>query len=393
MHKAGQKIAAEIRASGVIPFSRFMELALYCPDCGYYEAEADKIGRKGDFFTSVSVGPLFGQLLGFQFARWFQEWAKTCLGPAKIAEAGAHDGTLARDILIYLRQHCPDIFESVEYWIVEPSERRKELQVRLLGDLACKVRWTSNLGSLRDAHPEGFRGVIFANELLDAMPVHRLCWDAKGKQWFEWGVTLQGDRFVWVRPGRARSPSEPSVSPDTPQGSGRLGEAALPSRVLTLLPQLPPALLDVLPDGFSTEVSPAALDWWTHAARILSYGALLTFDYGLTTEEFLLPHRAEGTLRAYRSHRLSPDVLADPGEQDITAHVNFSLLEQAGESAGLRTASFVTQEQFLTGIVKQLWSEASSSQTWNAQLTNQLRTLTDPTGLGRFKVLLQTRLG
>lgn len=407
MHEPGQKIVQEIKLRGAIPFSRFMELALYCPEYGYYEAEGDNLGRRGDFFTSVSVGPLFGEMLAFQFQRWLSDWAESCPGAAKIAEAGAHDGTLARDILAALRRDQPGLFESVEYWIVEPSDRRRQWQKNKLEGFRSKVRWAKDLKELSTHDSGGYSGVIFANELLDAMPVSRCGWDAKRKQWFEWGVTLDKDYFVWVRlpggvrllSGQGRGESDEAFPGPNSPGPGRLGEATppclgeatLPKVPDPFMPLLPPALLEVLPDGFTTEMSPAAVDWWSRAARILRHGALLTLDYGLTTEEFFHPHRYEGTVRSYRSHRLTPDPLADPGQQDITAHVNFSLIQEAGEQGGLRTEAFLTQSQFLSSILQHLWSANPSGQNWGTTQTRQFRTLTDPAGLGRFKVLVQTR--
>jgi SAM-dependent MidA family methyltransferase len=164
-----------------------------------------------------------------------------------------------------------------------------------------------------------------------------------------------------------------------------------------LLSRLPAELLKVLPDGFTIDFCSGALDWWAAASRVLGKGALVAIDYGMTSEEFFLPHRLEGTLRAYRSHQVSSDVLANPGEQDITAHVDFSLLQQAGEKAGLRTEAMVSQLQFLTAIVQRVFSKAGGRQSmdslvdWTRQQKRQFRTLTSPEGLGRFRVLVQSR--
>ncbi len=197
-------------------------LALYCPIYGYYEKEEDNIGRRGDYYTSVSVGSLFGELLAFQFAEWLEEvpgWGATgrVLGPdgkasagtevMRVVEAGAHEGGWPADVLGWLRQHRPALFERLGYWIVEPSDRRRAWQERKLGEFGPKVRWVRDLAGLtaradsepRVPHSAGVRGIIFSNELLDAMPVHRLGWDAKQRGWFEWGVTLRAGQFVWTR--------------------------------------------------------------------------------------------------------------------------------------------------------------------------------------------------
>jgi SAM-dependent MidA family methyltransferase len=160
----------------------------------------------------------------------------------------------------------------------------------------------------------------------------------------------------------------------------------------THAPSVPAELLDVLPDGFTVEVSPAAQAWWRDAASALRWGKLLTLDYGLAAEEFFTPGRTDGTLRAYHRHKLVADVLAQPGEQDITAHVNFSAIQAAGEAAGLRTDVFQTQSAFLTGIVKRAWEDASGFGTWLPAHTRQFQTLTHPEHLGRsFRALVQAR--
>lgn len=347
-----------------MPFARFMELALYCPVCGYYEKEEDTIGRRGDYFTSVSVGSLFGELLAFQFAEWLGEE-----GAGQIVEAGAHDGRLAQDISSWLRQYRPGIFARLEYWIVEPSGRRRERQRKTLGGFG-HVRWAEDFARLPVvAQGNGVRRVIFANELLDALPVHRLGWDAKRRTWFEWGVGVSDERLVWER-----------------TKNGCAVEEAFPGI------EVPADLLAVLPEGFVIELCPAARNWWREAAQALTRGKLLTIDYGLTTEELLVPERKEGTLRAYHRHRASSDVLAHPGAQDITAHVDFSALQKAGESTGLQTEALVTQSQFLTRIAEQFWQHEPALGKWDAARMRQFQTLTHPEHLGRaFRVLVQSR--
>jgi SAM-dependent MidA family methyltransferase len=153
-----------------------------------------------------------------------------------------------------------------------------------------------------------------------------------------------------------------------------------------------PELLEVLPDGFTTEVCPAAETWWREAAELLKRGRLLTFDYGLNADEFFAPHRVNGTLRAYHRHHLNADLLANPGEQDLTAHVNFTALQQAGEVAGLKTESLQTQAQFLIGIGRRAWSAENAFGPWSRKLGREFQTLTHPQHLGRaFRVLAQSR--
>ena len=381
MNELSERIAGEIRDKGAITFARFMELALYCPNCGYYEREEDNIGRRGDYYTSVSVGSLFGELLAFQFVEWLQQ------DEMRIVEAGAHGGELARDILEWIREHRPKLSPRLEYWIVEPSESRQQWQRQKLADYGNQVRWVKSLEGLtggasphpQGSRPAGLRGIVFSNEFLDALPVHRLGWDAKARAWFEWGVTLNAGRFVWSRlPHEGSGCSRKESSAGLPPSHFQLSTAN--------------GLLEALPDGFTIEVCPAAEQWWREAAMALGRGKLLAIDYGLTAEEFFAPERKEGTLRSYRRHRPGGDVLADPGEQDITAHVNFSAIQAAGESAGLQTEAFLTQAQLLTGIAARTWNDEGGFGKWTAERIRQFQTLTHPEHLGRpFRALVQSR--
>ncbi len=372
MNELARKIISEIGRLGALPLARFMELALYCPVYGYYESDLDSIGRAGDYYTSVSVGSLFGELLGLQFAQWLEQLptphhpgAEPALGdPVQIVEAGAHHGDLTQNILQFLSNRRPALFNRLEYCIVEPSERRRGWQQRRLGGFGPRVRWVPALRELAGT----VRGVIFCNELLDAMPVHRFGWDRPHRRWFEWGVGVQDGRFVWQKmPDRQLGPE----FSDRWQG-----------------------LIEALPDGFVVETAPAAAAWWREAAQALSEGRLVTFDYGLTEAELFAPERRDGTLRAYSRHRQGADVLDQPGAQDITAHVDFSALRSAGEAKGLETEAFTTQEEFLTRIAAAVWEGKGGLGEWTPGRTRQFRTLTHPEFLGRrFRVLVQRRAG
>ncbi|HXT13586.1 MAG TPA: SAM-dependent methyltransferase [Candidatus Angelobacter sp.] len=429
MSKIIEKIAATIRAEGAISFARFMELALYCPDCGFYEKEEDNIGKSGDFFTSVSVGNLFGQLLAFQFDEWLHAEAAGRSTELRIVEAGAHNGQLAYDILTWLREHRNETFRRLEYYIVEPSEHRRKWQREKLKDFGNVIKWLTEISDLKtvqsfgenppersisspspprsggleplgkrrkefaEQRPERAeragaseslgRGeaalraqgehhlssstqllpytIIFSNELLDAMPLHRFGWDAREKKWFEWGVALNSEKFIW---SRLKNPS--------------------------LVPPLS-GLESVLPDGYIIETSPAAEKWWREASEALTRGKLMAIDYGFTAEEQFLPARAHGTLRAYHRHQVTHDILANPGEQDITAHVNFSTIQKTGEEAGLWTEAFCTQPRFLTRIVEKIFKQPGSCGEWAPKQTREFQTLTHPEHLGRgFRVLVQS---
>jgi SAM-dependent MidA family methyltransferase len=370
-------VRAEIAQDGPMPFRRFMELALYHPEHGYYERAATPIGRRGDFFTSVSVGPLFGQLLAWRFAGWLDALGSAG-DPVQIVEVGAHDGTLATDILGWLSEHRPDLLARLEYWFIEPSPRRRSWQEATLGCFSgARVHWWTGWEELPTTP---VRGVIFANELLDAFPLYRIGWDAQARHWFEWLVIVEGEGLDWGR--RQLDPELRTAA--LASVLGRAVEGATASVMA--------GLERVLPDGFSFEYCPAATEWWRQAAQSLGRGHLLTFDYGLGEGEMIRPERVGGTLRAYRDHRVSDDLLADPGEQDLTAHVNFSALQHAGEATGLRTESLVAQEQFLTAIVAEAMRQPTVFGDWTDEHTRQFRTLAHPAHLGRsFRVLVQGR--
>jgi SAM-dependent MidA family methyltransferase len=250
----------------------------------------------------------------------------------------------------------------MQFNIIEPSLARQEWQKEKLEKFAPHVRWFDDLKTLSGAAPHpSFSGVIFSNELLDAMPVHRFGWDAGNKKWFEWGVALEGEKFVWAK---------------IQNSEFRIQNSELES---------------VLPDGYMVEISPAAENWWREAAGVLEHGRLMTVDYGLGADELFSPSRPRGTLRAYFRHHMADDILANPGEQDITAHVNFPAIQAAGESAGLTTETFSTQTQFLTRVLENAIKDKSFGE-WNARRTRQFQTLTHPEHLGHaFRVLIQSR--
>lgn len=320
------------------------------------------IGRKGDFFTSVSVGNLFGQLLAFQFAEWLAE-CQTETRPVQIVEAGAHRGDLARDILTSLRANHPALFQNLQYGIVEPSSVRQQWQAATLAEFSHTVTWASGISS-----SSPINGIIFANELLDAMPIRRFGWDATKKAWFEWGVALNNGQFVWTR--LDSSSAGATISPPFETNDD---------------------LLAVLPDGFTFERCLEAETWWQNAAGALHSGKLMTIDYGLTDDELAAPERRNGTLRAYYRHHLTDDLLARPGEQDLTAHVNFSALIRRGEGIGLQTELFDIQSRFLTKIFTRI-GKKETHQPWAAAHARQFQTLTHPDHLGgNFRVLIQSR--
>jgi SAM-dependent MidA family methyltransferase len=358
---AGDVIRAEIAArGGAISFARFMELALYAPGVGYY-AQADRaIGRGGDFYTSVSVGPVFGFLLAWRFAGWCGE-----LRRLELVEAAAHDGQLAHDVLSALREFHPAAFGRVRYRIVEPLPVRREVQARRLCGWGDLVSWVGEIGE--SGTP--VEGVIFANELLDAFPVRRFGWDAGARTWFEWGVTAtESGSLAWCR---------------LPAGEG-LGIA------------VPAALAAVLPDGCVVESSPAAETWWRAAARVLAPGAgwLVAFDYGFDREFPIRPEQPGGSLRAYWRHRREADLLGRPGAQDLTANVDFARIARGGEEEGLATWVLQPQGRWLGAIAAEVFAAGGAAAEWLQRQVRGLQTLVHPGHLGQaFTALVQRRGG
>jgi SAM-dependent MidA family methyltransferase len=364
LHTLNEIIRQAIAEASILSFADFMSLALYHPQYGYYERDISYIGKRGDFFTSVSVGELFGTLLAAQFATWH---AKSPTSPWQVLEAGAHDGQLAKDILTTLRDNSLGTESQFEYWILEPSARRQARQQETLCEFASLVRWFPGWDALPAT---GVHGVIFANELLDAFPVHRYGWGAEQQAWFEWGVTYQNSRFTWAKMALATD--------KTP--------------IWEFYPSFK-ELSGVLPPNYAIEVCPQAVAWWQQAAQALRSGRLLTLDYGLSVEQLFMPERSDGTIKAYYRHHINPDLLAYPGEQDLTAPVNWTWLQKAGERAGLKTEGFMTQAQFLTRIVETTCQTHCLSLPWTGRHLRQFQTLTHPEHFGHtFRVLIQNRM-
>ena len=352
-------IREEIERDGPLRFSRFMERCLFHPRWGYYENDRarDRVGRAGDYYTSVSVGGLFGTLLAFDVSRRMD---KLDVETPMIVEAGAHDGRLAEDILSWMQRARPRLFARLRYAILEPSARRGRWQAERRGRFAGKIEWMESW----DRVPGGsFTGVLVCNELLDAMPVDVARWDGRRRAWREALVGRDGERFLW------RPAEKPLEGPDAPA--------------------LPDALAAVLPDGFQIELRRAARVWWRQAADRLRSGWMAAFDYGATGETLLSPRHARGTLRGYRGHAWVDDPLADPGEQDITAHVDWSEVIRAGETSGLVTERMESQGRFLSRIAADMMG---AGEPMADSALGQMRSLTHPDHMGEtFQTLIQAR--
>ncbi len=364
MNALEEIISREIAECKILPFNRFMEIALYQPDYGYYEKTHNPIGRQGDFITSVSVGEVYGKLIAELFCRWSGDMEL----PFVIIEGGAHDGQFALDVLQSIIENCEDCRDRFQYWLIEPSSLRKKKQQGKLENLPIPTRWFSRLEEIPD---RSLNGVVFCNELLDAFPVRRLGWDKVNENWFEWGVGSVGDEFTWQR-----LEQEP---------------VKLPDHVKSFVS---PELLEVLPDGFIYEWSPQAEAWWQKACRILKSGKMVCVDYGLETMDFFSPHRLQGTLRAYRNQKQEPHLLKDPGTKDLTFHIDFGRLREIGEAESFSPEFYGLQADFLIKEVLAKSGDLLSVEKWSVSQRRQLQTLTHPEMFGSsFRVLVQSIRG
>lgn len=348
-----QLVRARIHAAGGrLPWAEVMRLALYEPSLGYYRCGVRRIGRGGDFFTSVSVGPVFGELLAVFIA---QVWR--ALGEPSdfaIIEQGAHDGQLACDMLDALQRRHPDVFRSLRLMIIEPDAPLREAQCKTLNAYASRVVHSTGWGSLTDI-PE--KSVFICNELPDAMPVHLVQHNADG--WSE--LHVQSDAAA----GFAFVPA-PLSSKQLTEECDRLG--------------------DDFPDGQIVEINLDMLEW----VRQISCSVALILDYGLPAKELFFPERINGTLRRYRGHQCDDRVLEELGECDLTAHVNFTRLAQEAEDAGFAVEKFIEQGRFLTRLGAHLLSDASCKP--DAVWLRQFQTLTHPGMMGRaFHALVLTK--
>ncbi|RBP37411.1 SAM-dependent MidA family methyltransferase [Roseimicrobium gellanilyticum] len=346
-------------AAGRLPWAEVMQIALYEPGMGYYRQGVRKIGREGDFYTSVSAGPLFGQLLAEQ-AR--QVWA--AMGRPDeftLIEQGAHDGTLARDVLVGCQELDPDFAGIVRYVLIEPDTGLREAQQSTLAQHA-RVTWVSELAGL----PSSPAALFLCNELLDAFPVHRVRWD--GSAWRELWVALDP-------PGDAPSSAKPPLQ----FVEAELSHAALEARTA--------ALGTAFPTGYTTEICLAVDAWVESLAAAPFAGAVLVLDYGMPDTEYYAPGRTDGTLRRYFHHRMDDKVLDDLCEADLTADVNFTCVVKTAEKTGLELASFIEQGRYLTKLFADTLSSRPMSM--DAATKRQFHTLTHPGILGRnFHALL-----
>ncbi len=383
-------IRDEIARDGPIPFARFMTLALYHPTLGYYAGGGEgrePVGWSGDYFTSGDVHPLWGWCIARQLHEMWELLDRP--DPFYVVEPGAGRGLLARDVWAYALERAPAWAAALRYTLVEhmppDAPLRAARAARLadalaaLGAPAGATRWVT---ALDDAVPPDAVGCVVANELVDALPVHVV----------EARDGALSEVYVDATPARLVERLGPLSRPDL---AGYLDHYRIPWRHY--------------PSGWRAECCLEASGWMRAVAGLFARGFVLTLDYGDTARRLYTAERRRGTLMAYAHHQLGERPLANPGRQDLTAHVNFSALVEAGRAAGLRTAGFTTQRDFLERLGIRAEAEARAARLYpyadterhtdrgqadhlrRAALRGAVATLLQPTGLGGFRVLVQHR--
>jgi SAM-dependent MidA family methyltransferase len=329
-----QKLTSRIQFEGPITFRDFMDAALYDPEYGYYNTERLKIGPTGDYYTSSNVHAVFGAILADSF---LDLWP---MRPLALVEIGAGSGQLALDILTALRTEHPCIFPETSYCIIETSPAMRARQQEKLSSFGKQVSWTQ----IQDL--ERIEGIIFSNEVVDAMPVHRI------------RVSDSGIRELFVATAESIGPDFDPVEPRVAGGTDSDPELLLawgqPSS--HRLEDYVRSIKIRLAEGQIIEMNLDALDWLTEMDRVLANGLLITIDYGDIAPHLYGPDRRAGTFRCFYNHRLVDDPLERIGEQDMTASVNFTVLMEHGAKLGLETLSYERQSAFLmrNGLIERM---------------------------------------
>lgn len=343
-------IRQRISKEGPISFHDFMETALYYPDLGYYMVPKDKIGKKGDFYTSSNLGPVFGAMIGRQLE---EMWRLTDENEFTVVEYGAGTGVLCHDILDYLKDNS-GLYDRLHYAIIEKSPAMREKEKTHLQE---KVSWYNTIEDLPD-----ITGCILSNELIDNFPAHQV---------------IMKDELM-------------EVFVDDQDG------------FIELLRPAPQAIKDyladlniMLPKGFRTEINLEATQWIAAIAASLKKGFVMTIDYGYSSEELYKPCRSRGTLLCYHRHQINDQPYQHVGEQDITAHVNFSALCHWGYQNGLACCGLTSQAQFLLALGFKEYLRQTAPKTGNIeQLAMQEIRLTHTLLIdmgNKFKVLIQQK--
>ena len=360
-----QKIVLEISQARPLSFARFMELALYDPEHGYYMTHAveqdhssrERIGWEGDFYTAPELSPILAKTLVCQVLEIDAQLGHP--DPFTFVEMGGGNGTFATDFLQHCHGIAPDFLNRLLYHLVEQSpylQSRQESKIReAMGTWVERhLAWVSSVEQL---DTDSVIGVMFSNELVDAFPVHRVRFDNHHLQ--EIFVDYEGGQFV-ERLGPLSSP--------------KLDDYIHLHGV-------------VLKEGQASELHLAAENWISHVARILHRGIVITVDYGHTSSDYYASERGCGTLLCYYQHSVSTNPYSRVGEQDMTAHVNFSALAKSGKSCGLHTVGFTTLANWLMGLGVEEMVEDEEQESKDVQVLTQLLR---PHGMGTtFKVLVQ----
>lgn len=361
------QIRAEITAAGgSIPFSRFMDLALYAPGLGYYRAGSRKFGPAGDFITAPELSSLFSRCLARQCQQILSH-----IGRGAILELGAGTGIMAADLLRELARlkALPETYAILEL-SGELRERQRQTLAAKTPDLLERVVWLETL-------PEsGWRGVILGNEVIDALPVERFCITATGPRrlevtWREDGDQTTGEgHLAWLE-------------------STRQGPA-----LTTTVAEIEAELGGSLPEGYVSEYAPQLTGWLQAITEPLAVGAALLIDYGYSRRDYYHPERSDGALLCHYRHRVHADPLILVGLQDITASVDFTAVAAAGQRAGLVLAGYTSQTYFLfgCGLMDLLAETDPADRVRYLEQSRQVKILTLPGEMGeRFKAIALTR--
>lgn len=359
----GDRIASS--SQNRITFAEYMDLVLYHPNCGYYAKQSRQIGDRGDFFTSPHLGSEFGECLAQQFQQMWENL--DYLQPFQLVEMGAGQGLIAKDILTYFQKFNPDLFAVLQYVIIEKSGQMRAEQSQNLSDFKDIVKWYS----WEEIADEGICGCFFSNELVDAFPVHQI-------------IVKDGIKEIYLinSDGEIEELIDELSTPEIEEYFKRLQ-------------------IDITSyaDGYRTEVNLESDRWLKTVASKLKQGYIITIDYGYPAERYYNPFRNEGTLQCYFKHQYHNNPYINLGEQDLTAHVNFTGLEIQGKACGLETVGLTQQGVFLMALglgdkiaaISQMEAQNASQMQQVLQRRQALHQLIDPMGLGKFNVLIQSK--
>lgn len=347
-------LRSEIEQNGPMPFDLWMQQCLYHPQLGYYNQGDQKVGRAGDFYTSISVGSCFGMILAHRIIQYAKESQHT--EPLDIVEIGANAGHLACDILDTLAAEAPQIYAQLNYIICEPLASMRSIQRQNLEKHSSKLTHHSQLSDIQTPLPHA---VLLSNELIDAFPVKLIT--KKEGRWLEKVITYRDSDFAFS-----------TLAVEDPELS----------QFITTLPEN-------LPDGYCTEFRPGLQKFTRSCSESIEQGLIITIDYGHIHADYYSPERTTGTLRTFHNHTAGENPLENIGTQDITAHVDFTQLANHFLEVGLAPSYFDTQSRYLTHHAHSWFSKIEASgKAPPSKLIRQFQTLTHPTMMGRqFQVL------